>query len=123
MDSCYCQTDLQAAAVKTISKCVMSLCTIGDSQADVTSAENVYNGYCSAAGFTANTAVVVASTIAAGARQVLTNKYRYMSHVIEQYIFIFHFRDLVKQFIRPQQEYDDRYHYSYLVDEAEEEDA
>jgi hypothetical protein len=73
MNSCYCRTDLQADAVSAISKCVLSVCTIGDSMGDFTSVSNVYTGYCSGAGFAINNAAV-ASTTAAGGSSVATSK-------------------------------------------------
>jgi hypothetical protein len=66
MDSCYCRTDLQAAAVKAIKTCVLSECTIGDSMADFSSVSMAYEGYCSGAGYTVKNAAVASTTASGG---------------------------------------------------------
>jgi hypothetical protein len=66
MDSCYCRTDLQAAAIKAIKTCVLSQCTVGDSMGDFSSVSMVYEGYCSGAGYTVNNAVATSTTTAGG---------------------------------------------------------
>ena len=66
MNSCYCRSDLQANAVKAISTCVLSRCTIGDSIADFTSVADAYTGYCLQAGYAVNTGVAAAATPVGG---------------------------------------------------------
>lgn len=60
-ESCYCRSDLQTAALSSLSTCIKSACTEGEYTVDLSSASSVYAGYCTAAGY-----VQAASTASAG---------------------------------------------------------
>ncbi|KAL5315698.1 hypothetical protein ACEPPN_016568 [Leptodophora sp. 'Broadleaf-Isolate-01'] len=50
-NDCFCRPDLQETAVRYLSQCVSSSCSAN--QLDISSATQVYNDYCNAAGYTA----------------------------------------------------------------------
>jgi len=50
-NDCYCRLDLQSAASRYLSSCVMQKCTVGDSSVDMSSAIGLYDTYCWAKGF------------------------------------------------------------------------
>ncbi|KAH8586943.1 hypothetical protein B0O99DRAFT_695035 [Bisporella sp. PMI_857] len=49
-NDCYCRADLIPVANSYITACVKEACTIGNYQIDLTSAANLYNGYCNKLG-------------------------------------------------------------------------
>ncbi|KAJ9644138.1 hypothetical protein H2199_004006 [Coniosporium tulheliwenetii] len=51
LNSCYCRSDLQSVASAFLSKCVSSACS--GNRNDMTSAVDLYGGYCTNAGFLA----------------------------------------------------------------------
>ena len=53
-DSCYCRADLQSKAESWLSACIKSGCTLGgDTTIDISSAVGLYEGYCTAQGYSA----------------------------------------------------------------------
>ncbi|KAH9208076.1 hypothetical protein DL95DRAFT_468086 [Leptodontidium sp. 2 PMI_412] len=65
-ESCYCRTDLQVVATKYLTSCLRAACTLGDPNIELSSAVELYQGYCTAKGYLATPASVPASTTGTG---------------------------------------------------------
>jgi len=52
---CVCRNDYIPTVNKYLSSCVKSRCTLGDYRIDLSSASNLYNGYCTSMGYFAVT--------------------------------------------------------------------
>ena len=71
-ENCYCRPDLQSVALSWLTSCVESLCTVGDTSIDVSSAGSIYTSYCTARGYTAAPAAASASTTAPDNGETMT---------------------------------------------------
>jgi hypothetical protein len=78
-ESCYCRPDLQTVATKYLTKCVTAACTLGDPNIELSSAVNLYQGYCSSKGYLATPASAPASTTVAGGATTTATKTVYVT--------------------------------------------
>ncbi|KAH6714301.1 hypothetical protein BKA61DRAFT_735786 [Leptodontidium sp. MPI-SDFR-AT-0119] len=80
-DSCYCRTDVQAAAVTYLSTCISSQCSgPGVVANDISMATSIYDSYCQGKGYTADTSPAsVTATTTSGSGSTTVTKTVYTS--------------------------------------------